>query len=232
MNKTGSKQILILVILFLFHVPFTFSQENGTSCKVLLKEISGTYKGDCINGLADGKGTATGEDQYVGSFKNGLPEGKGVYTYKNGSIYTGNFKNGLKDGKGKFKQQVNGQPLIITGYWQGGDYVGVNMPDEEYRINRQTGIGSYSIKRTDNNENSVVISFEKSFTKYIPNDLSFELTGGYKIEQNKSIVALGYVCPVQFSMHYTIKIGLSIRECFFTFTVLKPGKYEVLISND
>ena len=44
-------------------------------CKVLMKEISGSYSGECKKGLADGKGEAKGVDRYIGAFKKGLPDG-------------------------------------------------------------------------------------------------------------------------------------------------------------
>jgi hypothetical protein len=232
MNKRNLKQIHLFVFIFLLNIPYSFSQDTASTCKVLLKEISGEYKGTCKNGLADGKGTATGEDSYTGTFKNGLPDGKGVYKYKNGSTYTGYWKDGLRNGKGKFKQLLNGKNIIVSGYWKDGIYSGITPPDEEYRINRQTGIAYYLIKRTDNNINSIVISFEKTNLKYVPKDLSIELSGGYLVEQNKAVGVMGYDCPVQCSLHYTVPTLTGLRECFFTITILKSGKFEICLSSD
>ena len=44
-----------------------------------MKEIQGTYEGDCKDGKASGKGNAIGEDTYEGNFKNGYPDGTGKY---------------------------------------------------------------------------------------------------------------------------------------------------------
>ena len=61
-NKTFA---LITIVLFLSSN--LLAQQDG-SCKVLLPEIAGTYDGQCKDGLANGKGTSKGEDEYSGTF--------------------------------------------------------------------------------------------------------------------------------------------------------------------
>ena len=61
--------------------------QEKTSCMVLMEAISGSYEGDCRNGLAHGKGTALGWDTYRGQFKKGLPHGTGTYIWENGAVY-------------------------------------------------------------------------------------------------------------------------------------------------
>ena len=61
------------------------------------------YKGDILNGKANGKGILyykNGKKKYDGEFINNKAEGEGVYFYENGNYYVGQFKNGLKHGKG------------------------------------------------------------------------------------------------------------------------------------
>lgn len=232
MKTTASKQLRLLVFLLLSCIPYAYSQQESVQCTVMLKEISGSYNGGCKDGLADGKGTSTGEDSYTGFFVNGLPEGKGVYKYKNGNIFSGYWKNGLKNGKGEFKSIVNGKASIVKGYWKDGEYSGITEPDDEYRITNLTGIENYSIKNVKSDQNFIEISFEKVNKKYIPRDLEITISSGYKIEQNKKIIVQNYNYPVNCDMHFTIPTTGGVRQCNFGFTIFKPGKTEVFISNN
>ena len=122
------KKVKFLIVLILISGSTTFSQQRD-SCKVLMKEISGFYKGKCKNGLANGKGTAKGDDTYIGNFKDGLPDGRGKYTYQNGNTYYGFWKNGLKHGQGRYKYFANGKEVVQKGFWKDGNYVGKTDPD-------------------------------------------------------------------------------------------------------
>lgn len=226
------KHILLLVLLLIFIIPFLYSQQEDPAYKVRLKEIAGMYTGDCKDGLANGKGTATGEDSYTGSFLNGLPEGKGVYKYKNGSIFSGNWKNGLKNGKGEFKNLVGGKATFVKGYWKDGEYAGPTDPDEEYRITNLTGIENYSITKVKGDQDIIEISFEKVNKKYIPRDLEVTISSGYKIEQNKKILIQNHSFPLQCDLHFTIPTTGGLRQCNLGFIIYKPGKFEVFISNN
>lgn len=94
-------------------------------CKVLLDNIKGTYEGDCKKGVANGKGTATGADTYIGEFKKGLPHGFGKYTWENGDVYEGEWTKGQMDGKGKMAYaSPDVTNKIVSGYWSKGDYIG------------------------------------------------------------------------------------------------------------
>jgi hypothetical protein len=232
MKFAVSKQFRLLVLILISYIPYSYSQEGDTECKVLLKEISGSYQGSCKNGMANGKGTAYGEDSYTGTFVNGLPEGKGVYKYKNGNIFSGYWKNGLKNGKGEFKSLINGKASIVKGYWKDGEYSGIAEPDEEYRITNLTGIENYSIKNVKGEQNFIEISFEKVNKKYIPRDLEITISSGYKIEQNKKIIVQNYSYPINCDLHFTILTTGGNRQCNFGFTLFKPGKIEVFISNN
>jgi hypothetical protein len=231
MNNTILKSFSLLIFLVVISISNLYSQAKDSTCKVLLKEISGSYNGSCKKGLADGKGTATGDDSYTGNFANGLPDGKGVYIYENGNVYKGHFKDGRKDGKGEFKYSVDGKTTTLSGYWKDGDYVGLNKPDEEYLVTNKSNIEYFTIKRTSGDENTIEISFEKVMKKYIPTDLSISLTSGNQLVQNLKILIEHYIFPVNCSMHFTIQTSGGTRQCFFAFSILKPGKYEVFISN-
>jgi len=117
------KKRLLLYCILIFPVKSLLSQ----SCKVSVDSLKGVYTGNCDNGKADGKGTATGTDLYTGSFKNGYPDGEGKYTWKNGSWYDGSWKNGLFEGQGVYSKVSNNREdssVLMTGFWKKGKYLG------------------------------------------------------------------------------------------------------------
>lgn len=74
-------------------------------CQVNDVDINDSYTGGCVNGLAHGKGVASGRDRYEGDFVRGLPEGVGIYSWGDASdwptmIYEGHQKAGSRYGFG------------------------------------------------------------------------------------------------------------------------------------
>ena len=121
----------ILSLAFLLSVNYCMAQQND--CTVSVKELQGSYTGDCKGQKAHGKGKATGEDVYEGDFKNGLPDGTGKYTWKNGSWYEGAFKNGMKEGEGVMHYVTSSsKDSVITGFWKKGMYAG--LYEAPYRV--------------------------------------------------------------------------------------------------
>jgi hypothetical protein len=112
-------------ILFLF-VAFTASAQT---CKVLDPELQASYSGPCVNGLAEGQGTASGEAEYVGGFKAGRKHGHGVKTWPNGDRYEGEFAADQREGYGSYRWGA--------GAWQGERY------DGEYVADQRQGYGIY-----------------------------------------------------------------------------------------
>ncbi len=232
MITLSSKHLVMLAFILFTGISFAFSQADNSGCKVLLPEISGTYEGQCKNGLADGQGVSSGIDTYYGLFKKGLPEGKGVYKFKNGDVFIGLFKNGLKDGVGEYRHVINGKDSIVIGYWKKGIYKRATPADEGYRVTSVTGIEYYSIKKTIDTVNLIEISFEKYQKKYIPNDLVVTITSGYRPAGNLKVVVAGYSFPVTCSLRFTIPAAGVLRQCNLTFTILEKGKWEVFINNN
>jgi hypothetical protein len=114
----------ILLGIFLLSANFCLAQSS--TCVVNVKELQGSYEGECKSQKAHGKGKAIGEDTYEGDFKNGFPEGTGKYTWKNGSWYEGAFKNGLKEGEGVLHLfTANQKDSTVTGFWRKGAYIGL-----------------------------------------------------------------------------------------------------------
>lgn len=228
------KKTIFYGLLLLCAVGFplsAFSQEkNDAECKVLLKELVGSYQGACKNGLAHGKGFAKGIDSYFGLFKEGLPSGKGVYTYKNGDIFVGTWKNGQKNGEGEFRYLVNGKDSVLSGIWKADVYKGP-LIKEGYRVTNFNNIEYNTVKKTADSLNVVEISFERLGRKYIPSDLSLTITSGYRVPDNRKVVVLGYQLPITCSLRYTIATSGGIRQCNYDLMILEPGKWEALIFN-
>ncbi len=222
---------LIFILIIAYGNKVTYSQEQGT-CKVLLKEISGTYKGDCKDGLANGKGTATGEDKYTGQFKNGLPDGKGKYSYKNGNSFKGTWVNGLKEGRGTYIYYVDGKINMMEGYWKNDEYVGPDDPDLFYRVTNQSGISHYTIKKVEGKMDKVTITFIAAMTSYVPSDLKVNVSTGKLGREAKNVAISQYSLPMHCEVHYSFLSSGGIWQCFFYFDILKPGSYEIVLNND
>lgn len=110
-----------------------FLGDKNSGCKVYKPNTkaneSVTWSGKCVNGFADGSGTAqwfsdgkpsvtfagtfqggrlqgrgvmtaSGGDRYEGDYRDGKREGRGVYRIANGDRYEGEYKNNLRHGKG------------------------------------------------------------------------------------------------------------------------------------
>lgn len=75
-----------------------------SNCKVNDVDINKEYRGECRNGLANGKGRAKGRDVYFGEFKDGNAHGQGSYTWATGDTYEGSWVNGERV-HGKYKDK-------------------------------------------------------------------------------------------------------------------------------
>lgn len=228
MNK---KYLLLTIVISLLSYSVSFSQSPDT-CKVLLEKISEEYKGKCLNGLAEGKGTAKGEDIYTGLFKNGLPEGKGKYIYKNGNIYKGYWKNGHKDGKGEFKYYVNGKKHTLKGYWENDEYVGTTDPEISYSVNTSSGIMQYEVKKIDGQNNEIIFYITSAMTKFVPIDLKVDISSGQIVQTGKKFEINHFFSPFNCDISYSIKMGDSRKQCHFKFDILEKGSYKIILHND
>jgi hypothetical protein len=135
------KQLILFIISFML----IWRADAQDQCEVKLKEISGTYTGECSNGKAHGAGKANGIDEYQGQFKNGYPEGKGMYTWKDGHYFIGYFKKGRKEGKGDmYYESSKGEDSVVSGFWKKDEYAGLyespfEMTNPSSKIGRVEG---------------------------------------------------------------------------------------------
>lgn len=222
------------LIVFLFVLALDIHAQSD-SCKVLLEKISGSYKGKCQNGLANGKGESTGEETYIGTFKDGLPDGKGKYFYKNGDFFHGYWKKGQRHGKGKFKYTSDGEKNTLFGYWKNDEYVGDTDPDITYKVTSVSGIMDYKVVKNDAanaHDNAINLSIKSAFTEFTPTDLRIERSSGHIMQSGKRYSIVNYFCPLQCEINYTILTGVTRKQCRFIIEIYEEGKYTITLNND
>ena len=126
-------------------------------CKVLWKNISDSYIGECKKGVASGKGEAKGIHRYTGNFKFGLPNGQGTYYYSDGVYYQGSFQDGIKEGKGEFHYLRKEQPdSVVKGYWSGDIYRGKTYLT--YKKNGGTYFDIFDIYSSERSGNNITFN--------------------------------------------------------------------------
>ena len=101
-----------------------------------LKGVNGSYFGQVVNGLREGKGIEYYDDgnSYKGNFKNDEKDGNGIEYWNNGDRYEGNFKKGKREGKG------------IMFYYNGDRYEG------NWKNDNREGKGIYYYNNKDRYE--------------------------------------------------------------------------------
>jgi len=126
MNLPAKKQGIVLkgksavaALLFL-----TALSASAQSCKVLDPELQSSYAGPCVNGLAEGTGSARGIAAYEGEFRAGRKHGQGVKAWPNGDRYEGAFVEDRKEGNGRYQWG--------RGPWAGESYEGPYVNDRRH----------------------------------------------------------------------------------------------------
>lgn len=102
---------------------------SAQDCKVLDPELQASYTGPCVDGLAEGEGSARGIAGYQGGFRAGRKHGLGAKSWPNGDRYAGSFIEDRKEGEGKY--------LWGRGPWAGESYAGPYLNDQRH------GTGTY-----------------------------------------------------------------------------------------
>ncbi|NLK62362.1 MAG: hypothetical protein GX287_02830 [Fusobacteria bacterium] len=192
------KKILAVAIFMIsFHIVLSsIVVQNSNGEKILLKsngtwgklyempvidvyieddDIKGEYRGESLDGIANGYGIAKGIDLYEGNFLNGKLNGFGVYHWGQeefkGDYYEGNFVNGEMHGEG-IMHFSNGE--IYHGTWvksvmegYGKFYFANGVKYEgEFRNNIFNGNGKIVISENLFYEDYFVNGVAKSKKKY------------------------------------------------------------------
>ena len=218
-----------LISVFTFCTLLLFGQEG---CKVLKPGISANYEGKCKNGLAHGKGIASGTDRYEGQFSKGLPNGYGTYTWVGGDMYTGDWIDGIRHGIGKQTFKTTSGDSIQNGLWQNDIYVGPK-PRSPLVIDK-TSVKRFNFQKNQTTLNRVLLDITASGTRNhkITNFLMSTSSGA----EIKSGSLVGYdqiVFPVTIKVTYTSTSSfhsypVNVR---FEFEIFEPGDWTVNIDN-
>lgn len=217
---------LFLIVVFILSSN-VFAQQSD--CKVTIPGISGSYSGDCKNGLAHGKGIAQGVDHYEGQFIKGKPDGKGIYKWANGTSYEGQFKNGMKEGKGKIVYKDS----TVTGFWKEDKYLGEKLI-APYKIIRSMSVARSSITKSADFPNGVKIKILQggSDNKEIEDfSLSFSSGDEYHIGDTYGIQNIFLPLDIKIMYRSWNQLHTAQYNVEFEFTIYDPGAWTVVLSN-
>ena len=91
-------------------------EDSKDKLKIKVNFDDGTYIGEIINGMREGKGIFYDKngDIYDGEWKKDKKEGRGTYIYEDGDVYEGEWKNDCFEGRGIF-YHVSGS--VYDGYF-------------------------------------------------------------------------------------------------------------------
>jgi hypothetical protein len=220
---------LIIILLSMQINTFVYSQND---CKVLVKEISDTYIGDCKKDLANGQGIAKGTDKYEGAFKKGYPHGKGTYTYADGSVYKGMFRTGKREGEGSYTFISEGKDSILAGIWKEDKFIG-KKPEKPYKVTLNRQINRYSFMQKSEAGSNVSVIVKRDGNNIIPPEMILIGSSG---TTKTSIAFCGFEYvdfPFEGTVRYVMSNGMSINEyeCEFQFVITKPGTWEIILNN-
>lgn len=197
-----------------------------------MPKLSGTYIGDCKNGLAHGNGKAIGIDSYEGKFKKGLPDGKGTYTWKNGDVYTGDWKKGVQNGEGQFNTRMNNKDSLIVGIWDNNKYVGVKTLKP--KVIRKEGIQRVKFVRTEGRVNQMCVTIYKNgdFNRTV-SDFNISGDSGVQLARDQIACFENFDIPFRSTLRYKSQVGLTeqLIYVFLEFEIQQEGSWEVSVYN-
>lgn len=221
--------IFLLSLIFVSGSLKLFSQE---SCKVLKPEIAAKYEGKCKNGLAHGRGIATGTDRYEGQFSKGLPNGSGKYTWLNGSVYNGEWSYGERNGIGRYTiKTVNGDS-IQDGVWSNDEYMGPK-PLKPY-VSYKTGIDRFSFKKNNTTKKRVLVDiYQNGIRNRNISNFNMSTSSGSETKVGESVGYDYIIFPVTIKIRYTArnKLNTISYEVQFEFEIYEPGDWTVELNN-
>lgn len=218
-----------LLLLSMLTIPIlVISQQD---CKVLKKEIAGTYEGGCKKGLAHGKGKSVGTDVYDGQFRKGLPHGKGKYTTADGAVYIGEWKKGFRDGEGEYTYKIEDRDTTVVGIWKADIYLGPKP--KKPTVIRVEGLDRYSIHR-EGEGNRIRIDIYMNGT---PNtrleSFSIISSTGNEFTMGSSFGYENIIYPVLVKISYVTwnKSYSSQHYVSFEFEIEEEANWKVVLTN-
>jgi len=226
------KKYIVLTVLIFALMVSAYSQKIEWS--VLKKELVGTYVGEMKKGLANGKGTAKGQDEYTGDFKKGLPDGVGVYIDSLGNEYTGAFRQGRKEGRGIMVSVGLKKDSILKGYWDNDRFIKEEKLDPYEIFNKTGSVKPRIFKAGDGNK--VEISIIDPFKKLaIFKGVTISYTGAatYRNDSFSRFYYEDATFPMEFYIHYMCrnKLGTAKIENTIQIKINKPAHWIVILNN-
>ncbi len=225
--KSSKPVFLLLLILFV-----SLNMLAQDSCKVLVINLQGHYKGGCKHGLANAYGIAKGTDTYKGEWRKGLPNGKGKYTWHNGNIYDGQWKKGKRNGFGIYHFSYNGNDSTMSGIWKNDIYQGkkIKQPtvEEIYNIDR------YQIDNTNAFHNRVLFDFWQNGSRNLDvSDVNLISTNGTYTTSGQLVGYDNINFPVTITVRYTTynKLHSLTYNAIFSITIYQAGDYTIKLIN-
>jgi hypothetical protein len=222
------RKLISLGTLFLMLLGVSYGQEK--ECKVLMEEISDSYQGDCKNGLAHGKGIASGVDVYQGKFKKGFPWGSGKYIWANGDYYEGRWKEGKKHGKGVLYTKESDTKL--KGIWKQDKFVR-EIKDPAYEVILKSGVTGLNFYKDNENEPyDIEVVFQKDGNQSrIVRQLLLSSTSG-RIKKTSSFSGFEDVhFPFEGAIEFVDRSRMGTMDVRYEvkFKIIEEGSWRILI---
>jgi hypothetical protein len=222
--KTHFIVILMILPFYLVH-----AQENG-DCKVLVPNLEGIYKGGCKDGLAHGKGIASGTDAYTGTFKNGLPNGKGTYSWASGDYYKGDWKLGKREGIGVFTTTINGKDSLLSGIWENDVFIGAKPAAPEI-VQKHNVVNTSFVRKGEGNR--ISISFYQNGIVNSVDNLSMVTSSGSEVISgnitNYYDIQFPFHCKINYQSWNSLRTQLF--DCVLEFEITQPGSWDLRVGN-
>ena len=225
------QNISALLISIIILAP-TSIYPQSTSCKVLKRQISGTYSGGCKRGLANGFGKAEGIDSYEGQFRKGYPWGYGVYKYSNGDVYEGHWTLGVRNGEGRlYKKAINS---AVAGIWYKDELVNSeDNSNKDFEILSSQNIEKVVfIEKNGADSNTIEITFVRGGSIFRQmDDLTLTSNSGAVLSNIDFTGYLNVLFPFEGQAEFTSynRVGKNYVESRFKFKINKPGSWLIRV---
>ena len=218
-----------LVLLLIIAMIPIHGQING-ECKVLVHNLEGVYQGGCRNGLAQGKGTASGTDSYTGGFRNGYPNGKGTYTWKSGNIYKGEWNMGKREGNGVFTGNIYGRDTVMAGIWKDDNFMGPKPSPPKVLTNYN--VVSTSFNRSGEGSKITISFYQNGIINFIE-ALDVTANSGNEVQSGNYTniwdISFPFKCKINYQSWNSLKT--QIYDCILEFEIAEPGSWDLRVGN-
>ena len=204
--------------------------QEGDDCRVLIPALQGAYQGGCKDGLAQGKGKASGTDAYAGGFRNGYPNGKGTYTWASGNTYKGEWVMGKREGEGVFSGHVQGKDTIMSGIWKNDNYMGPK-PAAPKVITKYNVLSADFVRIGDGNK--LTISFYQNGVTNLISLLEISGSSGNEVRSGNYTNIWDIRFPYECKINYTSWNSLKSHQydCILEFVITGPGSWDLRVGN-